>query len=143
MPVDDRDVLTVLRFELEFLESGGYACLLRMPWRGQLVFRGSPSCINYSNKDAPKPCSDCVLIQLVPPERQAEKIPCLHIPLNAKGDTVESFYRAGKLTELEDALRRWLRTTIRRLEREGEASELGTHQRQTEETFDQGAESTG
>ncbi len=32
MPKDDRDVLEVLKFELDFIEKGGYGRSVRTPW---------------------------------------------------------------------------------------------------------------
>lgn len=118
MTRDDRDLLEVLKFELEFLDKGGYGRSPRTPWRPQFIFEDSPNCMNYDSKDNPGPCSDCVLMQFVPPERRGEKVPCRHIPLNPGGETMDSFYRSGTQEELEDALRAWLSATIRRLEQE-------------------------
>ncbi len=118
MPRDDRDLLEVLKFELEFLEKGGYGRSPRAPWRQQLILEDSPTCMNYDSKDNRAPCSECLLMQLIPPERRAEQVPCRHIPLNAQEETIDSFYRYGSQQELEDALGAWLRATISRLEQE-------------------------
>lgn len=116
MAKDDRDVLEVLKFELNFLEKGGYGRSPREPWRPQLIFEDSPTCMNYDTKENPGPCSDCLLMQFVPSERRAEKIPCRHIPLNAEGETIDSFYRYGSQQELEGAFGDWLRATIKGIE---------------------------
>ena len=79
MQKDERDLLEVLKFELKFLEDGGYGHLPMTPWRPQYIFEDSLTCMNYDSKENPGPCSDCVLMQLVPPERRSEKIPCRHI----------------------------------------------------------------
>jgi hypothetical protein len=118
MPKDDRDLLEVLKFELEFLEKGGYGRSPRTPWRAQLIFEESPTCMNYDSKDNPAPCADCILMQFVPPERRAKEIPCRHIPLNDAEETVDSLYRTGTQQELEEALGDWLRATIKRLDEE-------------------------
>ncbi len=117
---EDRDLLEVLKFELKFLEKGGYGRSPRTPWRPQLIFEDSPTCLNYDTKEDRRPCSECVLVQLVPPERRKERIPCRHILLNEEGDTVDGLYRYGSQPELEEALRQWLRATIDQLERERE-----------------------
>ena len=122
---DERDLLEVLKFELQFLEKGGYGRSPRTPWRPQFIFEDSPTCMNYDSKDDPAPCSNCVLMQLVTAERRGEKIPCRHIPLNAQGETVDSFYRCGTQEELKGALRAWLRATIEGLENE-RPSEIST-----------------
>jgi hypothetical protein len=118
MPKDDRDLLEVLRFELEFLEKGGYGRSPRTPWRPQFIFEDSPTCMNYDSKENPAPCSECLLMQFVPAESRGEKIPCRHILLNEAGETIESFYRTGTQVELEETYGKWLRQTIRKLELE-------------------------
>lgn len=116
MPKDDRDLLDVLKFELQFLEKGGYGRSPREPWKPQLVFEDSPTCMNYDTKDKPEPCDECILMQLVPPESRGEKIPCRHIPLTKEGETLDYFYRWGSQQELEEALRAWLRAKIAEIE---------------------------
>ena len=85
MQKDDRDLLEILKFELQFLEDGGYGRSPRTPWRPQYIFEDSLTCMNYDSKENPGPCNDCVLMQLVPPERRSETIPCRHIPFNTSG----------------------------------------------------------
>ena len=80
MQKDERDLLDVLKFELNFLEKGGYGRSTREPWRPVLIFEDSPTCMNYDCKNDPAPCSDCVLMQLVPPELHFGKIP---VPSNS------------------------------------------------------------
>jgi len=123
MAKDDRDVLEVLKFELEFLEKGGYGRSPRTPWKPQFIFEDSPTCLNYDSKDKPGPCSDCLLMQFVPLGRRSEAIPCRHIPLGPNGETIDYFYRCGKQEELEEAFGNWLRTTIKRLEQERTAEQ--------------------
>jgi hypothetical protein len=118
MQKDERDLLEVLKFELEFLEDRGYGRSLKTPWRPQYIFEDSPTCMNYDSKENPSPCSDCVLMQLVPPEHRSEKIPCRHIPFNASGETLDSLYHYSDQNEIEETVEGWLRATIRRLEEE-------------------------
>jgi hypothetical protein len=121
MPRDDRNLLEALKFELEFLNKGGYGRSPRTPWRPELIFEDSPTCMNYDSKENPAPCDECLLMQFVPPESQSERIPCRHIPLTKAGETVDSFYRCGSQEELEAALRSWLEKTIARLEQESKS----------------------
>ena len=120
MQKDERDLLEVLKFELQFLKDGGYGRSPRTPWRPQYIFEDSLTCMNYDSKDNPGPCSDCVLMHLVPPERRSEKIPCRHIPfdVSGSGETLDSLYRCSDQNEIEETVGSWLRTTIRRLEEE-------------------------
>jgi hypothetical protein len=103
MTSDNRDLLTVLRKELQFLEKGGYRDTERVPWRPQFIFQDSPTCLNFDPQQTPKPCSDCALMQLVPENLRDKKIPCRYIPLNENGETIDSFYRSGTRSELEDS----------------------------------------
>jgi hypothetical protein len=116
MQKDERNLLEVLRSELEFLERGGYAGAPSTPWRPHYIFEDSPTCMNYDSTDNPGPCSDCVLIHLVPSELRSAKIPCRHIPLNASGETLDSLYRYTEQNETEETVGDWLRAIIQRLE---------------------------
>jgi hypothetical protein len=126
MPTDDRNVLDVLNAELNFLEKGGYGKPPRQPWRTPLIFEDSPACMNYDRQEHPEPCEECVLMQFVPPEARDNKIPCRFIPLTPGGDTLDSLYRWAEFYEVEDAMVKWLRATIQRLEHEGAAQKKET-----------------
>lgn len=117
MADDGRDLLEVLKFELEFLEQGGYGKLPREAWRSRLIFEDSPTCANF-NSAVQIPCSECALMPLVPENARSEDIPCDHIPLTRRGETLELLYRTGTQREIEDALGAWLRATIKKLETE-------------------------
>jgi len=119
MSKDKRDLLAVLKAELAFLEKGGYRNMARDTWRPQFIFQDSPTCLNYDPAQPPIPCSDCILMQVIPEEQRKRKIACRYIPLNEQGETIDSFYRFGTRDELEAALRKWLRATIERLEMAG------------------------
>ena len=125
MARDQRDLLDVLKAELQFLEQGGYQRSPKAPWRPQFIFEDSPTCPNYSQQGEPVPCKQCILMQFVPPDSRTEKIPCRHIPLNVEGYTIDTFYRLGTQEELEEAVASWLRKTIYKLERE-QAEQSGT-----------------
>ncbi len=114
--LDTRDLLQVLKAELAFLELGGYRSGPRFPWRPNFVFEDSPTCINFKDPEKNRPCNDCILMQLVPADRQTTRYPCRHIPLTQTGETVSSFYEWGTEAELEVALRNWLVRTIASLE---------------------------
>ncbi|HXY14578.1 MAG TPA: hypothetical protein VEI26_08765 [Terriglobales bacterium] len=118
MSDDKRDVLEVLKFELNFLEQGGYGRSVRTPWKPASVFLDSPSCINFNDSSAPHPCGECLLTDFVPLKYRDEKVPCHHIPLNTQGETVYTMERQREQIELEEALKHWLRETIQRIERE-------------------------
>ena len=116
MAPDKRDVLEVLKFELEFLEHGGYGRYVRTPWKPTSIFQDSPSCLNFNSAERKHPCNECLLMDFVPARAQGEEVPCHHIPLRATGETVSDL--AGKQILTEEALRQWLREQIARLEQE-------------------------
>lgn len=116
MSNDKRDILEVLKFELNFLEQGGYGRSVRTPWKPTSIFQDSLSCINFNDPERPHPCSECLLNDLVPSTARDESVPCHHIPLNHQGETVDSMERQYNQTELEDAVKTWLRETIRAIE---------------------------
>jgi len=113
---DRRNVLQILRAELAFLEKGGYRRGPRYPFRPNFIFEDSPTCINFLAHDQQRPCTECPLIHFVPEDYRIDKFPCRHIPLTARGETVHSFYEWGTEEELENAVREWLRETIKELE---------------------------
>jgi hypothetical protein len=112
MSDDKRDILEVLRFELNFLEQGGYGRSVRTPWKPTSTFQDSLSCINFNEPERPHPCNECLFTDFVPPEAQSEGVPCHFIPLNKNGETVDSMERQYNQIELEEAVKNWLRATI-------------------------------
>ena len=66
MADEKRDVLEVLKFELSFLEQGGYGRSVRTPWKATSVFQDSPSCLNFNDPARPHACSECLLTDFVP-----------------------------------------------------------------------------
>lgn len=118
MAQDGRDILDVLRFELSFLQDGGYGRSPHSPWRAPAIFEDSPICPNFCDPARPNPCESCLLEQFVPDGQKGESIPCRFIQLTKEGQTVEDLYRTGSQLEMEVALAEWLRAQIERIERE-------------------------
>ncbi len=118
MAHDEPEMLKLLRFELKFLEDGGYGRSPRTPWRPSYIFEDSPSCPNMGDPARTHPCSECRLIKFVPRELQGGSSPCRFIPLNQKGETIDYFYRCGTQLELEEAFADWLRDQIARIEQQ-------------------------
>ena len=119
MTPDKQQILELLKFELKFLEDGGYGRSPHTPRRLQLIFEDSPSCLNFGDPGRPHPCSECWLMTSVPEERRNESLPCRFIPLTDQGKTTDYFYRYGTQLELEEALAGWLRKEISRIEAQG------------------------
>jgi hypothetical protein len=120
MAKDERDLLDLLKFELKFVEDGGYGRSPHTPWRRPLVFEDSVSCLNFGDPAHTHPCSECLLMEFVPAELKAQVSPCRLIPLTPKGETADYFYRCGTQLELEEALTGWLRDQINQIEEQGE-----------------------
>ena len=118
MSRDDRSPLEVLKFELNFLEQGGYGRSPHTPWRPSLIFQDSPSCLNFNEPGRPHPCEQCLLTDFVPGDKQCADVPCRHIPLNAAGQTIDELYRNASEIEMEETVARWLRAAIAKLEQE-------------------------
>ncbi len=116
MAKDERDVLEVLKFELDFIEKGGYGRSVRTPWRATSIFQDSPSCLNFSDPRRTHRCENCLLMDFVPPESCSQAVPCHHIPLNQAGDTLNSAERWADQEELEGIVKDWLRAKIKELE---------------------------
>jgi hypothetical protein len=116
MQKDERDVLEVLKSELEFLEERGYQRSPETAWRPKYIFEDSPSCINYNSGGNPRPCTDCALIYLVPPAHRSAKSPCRHIPFNESGETLDSLYRYADQTKIEKTVGSWLHGAIKHLD---------------------------
>ena len=114
---DQRDVLEVLKFELAFLEQGGYGRSVRTPWKPTSTFQDSLTCINFDDPKRGHPCSECLLTKFVPESLHSEEIPCHHIPLNAHGETVFTMERQATQQDLEETVKEWLRSTISAIEK--------------------------
>ncbi len=114
MAKDDRDLLELLKSELDFIEKGGYGRSVRTPWQEKSPFRDSLTCVNYALPEKAHPCSECHLIDFVPRDKQSEELPCHFIPLNELGDTVETV--DGNQGRLEEMLKEWMRQKIAELE---------------------------
>ncbi|SRR5260221_1026803 len=113
---DQRNVLDVLKAQLAILEGCGYSSRARFPWRPNFVFEDSPTCLKFGAKEARSQCSDCLLMQFVPEDRQKLAYPCRQIPLTPAGESVAHYYECGTEAELEDALKGWLQRKIAELE---------------------------
>lgn len=116
MTKDDRDTLEVLKSEFNFVEKGGYGRAVKSPWQPTSIFQDSPSCLNLGDPERAHPCSECLLIDFVPPEARTEDVPCHHIPLNAKGETIDELEWKEDQRRLEETVKGWLRSTISQLE---------------------------
>jgi hypothetical protein len=118
MAQDEHQMLELLKFELKFVEDGGYGRSPRTPWRPPYIFEDSASCPNLGDPGRTHPCSECRLINFVSHELRVESSPCQFIPLNEQGETIDYFYRCGTQFELEEAVAGWLRGQIAQIEQQ-------------------------
>jgi hypothetical protein len=116
MATDERDILSLLKDELDFIEKGGYGRSVRTPWRSKSLFQDSLSCLNYGYPYRVHPCSECHLLAFVSPEHRTEEVPCHFIPLNAEGETIEDLEAQDNQAKLEREVTEWLRAKIKAIE---------------------------
>ena len=101
MPIDKRIMLDALKMEILVIERGGYNPSVHSPHEDPRIFRDSISCLNIGVSDDKKehPCSSCFLIDFVPEKyKGSNDDPCHKIPLNRKGDTIESLLDENVIT---------------------------------------------
>lgn len=91
--------LGLLRLEIENLRKYGVAGLL---------------CLCRPDE----PCGACPLIDFVPPEFRKEPSPCLYIPLNQRGETVDKLLRERNVAYLNEQLITWMEQAIQQLQME-------------------------
>ena len=113
-----RCTLQVLDNELSFLKLGGYGRPFRSEWRPTLIFRDSPTCLNFESGAPHQPCERCPLFEFIPEDRRKTLMPCHQIPLDSEGATVASLYQHGTQQQLDKAVRNWLEAAIEKLQRE-------------------------
>lgn len=116
MAKDDRDILEILKDELNFIEQGGYGRSVRTPWLPKSIFQDSLSCINYADPNHTRPCNECLLLDFVRPEHQQEEVPCHFIALTQAADTIQYLELEDNEAKLEQRVKDWLRARIREIE---------------------------
>ena len=119
MANDDRDILELLKDELDFIGNGGYGRSVRTPWKPKSAFQDSMTCLNYGYPYRAHPCSECHLIDFVSPEHKAAEVPCHFIPLNDAGETIDGLEAEDNEAKLERKVSDWLRARIREIEKGG------------------------
>ena len=118
MAKDDRDILELLKEELDFIEKGGYGRSVRTPWQPKSAFQDSLTCINYGYPYRAHPCNECHLLDFVSPEHHGEQVPCHFISLNEAGETIEDLEAEDNQAKLEQKVGGWLRAKIKEIEEE-------------------------
>ena len=114
MSNEDRQLMEKLKFELVFIEDGGYGRSVRTPHQPTSPFQDSLTCLNFGDPTRTHPCGECILMRYVPESRKTENVPCHHIPLDSESRTVAAL----DASEAEEALKLWLHQEIDRLSEE-------------------------
>lgn len=118
MATDERDILELLKDELDFIEKGGYGRSVRTPWQEKSTFQDSLTCLNYGYPYRAHPCDECHLLDFVDPQHRTEAIPCHFIPVTTDGETIEDLESRGNQAKLEREVSAWLRAKINEIEQE-------------------------
>ncbi len=120
MTLTKQEMIDKLKLEAGIIRDGGYNPSVREPRKQPRIFRDSVTCLNVGLEVNREPCSNCLLMQFVPPEQRDCENPCHHIPLNERGDTVASLEASRDRDRLEQVLLAWLEGAIARAEKEAE-----------------------
>jgi hypothetical protein len=119
MAFDKQEMIEQLKFEIQMLEKGRYYPSVREPRQNPEIFRDSVTCLNVGLEEKEHPCSSCFLSEFAPPElRNSQGDVCHRIPLNQKGDTVESLKAEDDPYKLRATVLGWLKKTVAKLEKE-------------------------
>jgi hypothetical protein len=122
MSFEKKEMIEQLKFEIRMIEKGGYSPSVRDPRHEPEMFRESVTCLNVGLEEKENPCTSCFLSEFAPPGiRDAHDDLCHKIPLNEKGDTIDSLKAKGDPEKLQSTLLGWLKSTVARLEREDAA----------------------
>ena len=119
MGIDKVEMIQQLKFEVEMIEKGGYHPSVREARRDPEIFRDSITCLNVGLEEKEHACSSCFLSEFAPAEvLNSSGDICHKIPLNEKGDTVESLQAEGDPYKLQAVVLGWLKKTVAKLEQE-------------------------
>jgi hypothetical protein len=119
MGMDKKEMIEQLKFEIEMMEKGGYYPSVREARREPEIFRESITCLNVGLEEKEHACTTCFLSEFAPPEvRNSNGDICHKIPLNEKGDTIESLKAADDPYKLQASVLAWLKKTVATLEQE-------------------------
>jgi hypothetical protein len=122
MPQDTREILQILRYELNYLEQGGFE-RDRLATGATSPFLESFTCINFGDPVHTHACRECKLFPLVPEDKRNEELPCHFIRLGANGETMGELIQKHDPRRLAMVLEHWLRATIARMEASLECQE--------------------
>ena len=115
MSQDLQEILQILRYELNYLEQGGF----EREWEAHGTaspFLSSFTCVNFDDPLQSHACRECSLYAFVPEDKRAEEQPCHFIRLGAGGETMAELIALKDPRRLAIVLEHWLHANIARLE---------------------------
>ena len=119
MGFDKKEMIEQLKFEIQMIENGLYYPSVREPRQNAEIFRDSITCLNIGLEEKMHSCTSCFLSEFAPPEvRNSSGDLCHKIPLNEKGDTIESLKAEDDPQKLHATVLGWLKRTVAKLEEE-------------------------
>jgi hypothetical protein len=119
MGFDKNEMIEQLKLEIAMMEKGRYHPSVREPRQNPEIFRDSITCLNVGLKEKEHACTSCFLSEFAPPEVRASTGDICHkIPLNEKGDTIESLKTEDDPQKLQATVLSWLKRTVAKLETE-------------------------
>lgn len=101
-------LLQTLRTELAFFAAGGYERPFRSGWRPALLLRDSEACIHYNSTGRQISGQKCPVFEMISSAAWNAVVPCHHIPLDARCNTVATMYRKNTEKDLDEHYREWL-----------------------------------
>jgi hypothetical protein len=114
MAANYHEIIETLRYELNFLEQGGYDH--KVSGEGlPSPFRTGFSCLNFGDPLRRHACHECSLYQFVPEKSRTDDVPCHGIELEP-GISIGRLLAEGDRRRLVELLETWLREMISRLE---------------------------
>lgn len=108
MPLDRRALIALLHQELIRSQRG----------RGGAGFDETKLCLNFGTQGPLEPCHRCALLEFVPAEARDHTLPCLAIPLDKQGRSLEILAERVSRRSCQEAVQDWMEKTLARLERE-------------------------
>ena len=110
MVVDKHEIIETLRYELNFLEQGGYDH--NVTGEGlPSPFRTGFSCLNFGDPLRRHACRECTLYGFVPEKARTDDVPCHGIELEP-GVSIGQLLRGGERKRLVELLERWLSSNL-------------------------------
>jgi hypothetical protein len=114
MTVNKHEIIEILRYELNFLEQGGYDHNVSGDGLPS-PFRTGFTCPNFGDPLRRHACRECSLYAFIPEKARTDDVPCHGIELEP-GVSIGQLLGSGDRERLVGLLEHWLRKMIAELE---------------------------